>query len=95
VKVTLRNILACQKLSLVQLLISKEDTWMRKSISAEAQLIVTLWFLVTGRSLEDLKISPAISAQALGKIIPETCRAIYSVVKDEHLKVSFYTTRKF
>jgi hypothetical protein len=82
-------------LSLVRPLISRQDTWMRKSISAEALLVVTLRFLVTGRSLEDLKFSAAISAQALGEIIPETCRAIYTVLKDEYFNVSFYTTGKF
>jgi hypothetical protein len=82
-------------LSLVRPLISKQDTWMRKSISAESRLAVTLRFLATGSFLEDLEFSAAIYAQALGKIIPETCRAIYTVLKDEYLKVSFYTTGKF
>lgn len=68
--------------------ISKQDTHMRKSISAEHRLIATLRYLATGRKMEDLKFSCAISPQALGKIIPETCRAIYSSIKDDFIKVS-------
>lgn len=75
-------------LDLVRPLIEKQNTIMRESISAEERLVATLQFLATGRSFEDLKFSCAISAQALGKIIPETCRAIYSVLRPEYLKVS-------
>jgi hypothetical protein len=49
---------------------------MRDAISAEERLVTTLRFLATGRSYEDLKFSCVISPQLLGKIIPETCRAI-------------------
>lgn len=54
--------------------LTKQDTTMRQSIPAEERLIATLRFLATGRSYEDLKYSTGISAQALGRIIPETCR---------------------
>jgi len=49
---------------------------------------MTLRFLATGRSYEGLKFSAAISPQALGVIIPETCAAIYEVLKKDYLKVS-------
>jgi len=52
------------------------------------RLVATLRFLATGRSYEDLKFSYAISAQALGKIILETCCAIYEVLRQKYLKVS-------
>lgn len=68
--------------------ITRQDTHMRKSISAEHRLVATLRYLATGRNMEDLKFSCAISPQALGKIIPETCRAIYSSLKDDFIKVS-------
>lgn len=74
-------------LELVTPLISKTDTKLRAPISAEHRLVATLRYLATGRSLEDLKFSCAISPQALGKIIPETCRAIYEVLKNEFIKV--------
>ena len=75
-------------LALVSPKIAKKDTVMRKSIPAEERLIATLRYLATGRSLEDLKFSTGISAQALGHIIPETCQAIYDVLREEYLKVS-------
>ncbi|XP_004917635.1 uncharacterized protein LOC101731903 [Xenopus tropicalis] len=68
-------------------LIQKKDTCMRKSISAHQRLVATLRFLATGRSLEDLKFSTAISAQALGVLIPETCCAIMQVLREEYLQL--------
>lgn len=54
-------------------------------------LIATLRYLATGRNYEDLKFSCAISPQFLGKIIPETCWAIYRALKEEYMTVSkFY-----
>lgn len=67
----------------------RQDTPMRKCITAESRLIATLRFLATGRSYEDLKFSTAISAQALGYIIPETCRTIYEVLKKDYMKVGY------
>jgi len=61
---------------------------MRRVIAPHERLSVTLGFLATGRSYEDLKFSAAISPQALGLIIPETCAAIYEVLKKDHLKES-------
>lgn len=75
-------------LNMVRPFIEKQNTMMRESISAEERLVATLRFLATGRSFEDMKFSCAISAQALGKIIPETCWAIYKVLRQEYLKVS-------
>lgn len=77
-------------LSMVTPIIKKEDTVMRKSISAHERLSVTLRFLATGRSYKDLKFSSVISPQALGKIIPETCQALYQVLRKDYLKVSNY-----
>lgn len=75
-------------LNLVRPYIEKQNTKLRESISAEERLVATLRFLATGRSYKDLKFSCAISAQALGKIIPETCWAIFKVLRGEYLKVS-------
>lgn len=74
-------------LSLVAPLIERKNTVMRNAISPHERLTATLRFLATGRSLEDLKYSTVISPQALGKIIPETCEAIYQVLQKDHLKV--------
>lgn len=74
-------------LDLVFPIISKQNTKMRESISAEERLTTTLRYLATGRSFEDLKFSTGISAPSLCKIIPETCKAIYNVLKKTYLKV--------
>lgn len=60
---------------------------MRTAITPHERLTATLRFLVTGRSYEDLKFSTIISPQALGRIIPETCEAIYQVLSKDYLKV--------
>jgi hypothetical protein len=66
-------------------LIAKQDTVMRNVITPEALIAATLRFLATGRSFEDLKFATIISPQALVKIIPETCNAIYEALKHEYL----------
>jgi len=66
---------------------AKQDTVMRNAITPEAHIAATLRFLTTGRSFEDLKFATIISSQALGKIIPETCKAIYEALKHDYLKV--------
>jgi len=56
--------------------IRKCDSVMRRAITPHERLSVTLRFLATGRSFLDLKSSAAVSPQALGVYIPETCAAI-------------------
>lgn len=70
--------------------IRKQDTLMREAISPEARLMVTLRYLATGNSFQDLKFSSAISSQAIGGIVLETCEAIATVLKD-YIKVRFYS----
>jgi hypothetical protein len=65
---------------------------MRQAITPHERLRATLIFLATGSSNEDLKFSTIMSPQALGKIIPETCRAIYKVLK-EYYKVRIYNVK--
>lgn len=74
-------------LALVSPLIKKSDTQMRPAITPHEKLTATLRFLATGRTYEDLKFTTIISPQALGRIIPETCEALYSVLKKDYLKV--------
>jgi hypothetical protein len=61
----------------VRPLIDKEDTVLWTAITADERLAITIRFLAIGRSYEDLTFSAIISPQALAKILPETCRAIY------------------
>jgi hypothetical protein len=71
----------------VKPLIAKQDTVMRNAITPKAGIAATVRFLAAGRSFEDLKFAMIISPQALGKIIPETCKAIYGALKHDYLKV--------
>lgn len=79
-------------LLLVSPLIVKKDTVMRTAISPHERLAATLRFLATGRSYECLKFSTRISPQALGKIIPETCKALYIVLRKYILSKLEYDT---
>jgi len=65
---------------------------MRQAITPHERLTATLRFLATGRNWEDLKFSTVMFPQALGIIIPETCRAIDKVVK-EYYKVRVYKVK--
>jgi hypothetical protein len=65
---------------------------MRQAATPHERLRATLRFLATGRSYEDLKFSTIMSPQALGNIIPETCRAICKVLK-EYYKVRVYNVK--
>ena len=73
----------------IEPIICKEDTQFRETISAGARLEATLRFLATGDSYTSLQYSTRISKQSLSLIIPETCDAIYRVLKDEYLQVRF------
>ncbi|XP_074026329.1 uncharacterized protein [Leptinotarsa decemlineata] len=73
-------------LNLVALKIRKMDTRLRQAVTVEERLTATLRFLTTGQSFEDQKFPTRISPQALGKIIPETCKQLYLVLKDSYLK---------
>ncbi|XP_063819192.1 putative nuclease HARBI1 [Pseudophryne corroboree] len=74
-------------LGLVTPYIERQDTKMRRAITAEERLTATLRFLAPGRSLEDLKFGTLISPQALGQINPDTCNAIVKVLQDQYLKL--------
>lgn len=69
--------------------ICKQDTGIRDSIPPGARLEATLRFLAAGGSYTSLQYSTRISKQSLGLIIPETCAAIYNVLREDYLKVSF------
>lgn len=68
-------------------LIERQDTKMRQSVSAGARLEATLLFLATGCSFTRLQYHTRISRASLSIIIPETCQAIYDVLKDDYMKV--------
>lgn len=81
-------------LMLVSPLIKRKNTVMRDAITPHERLSATLRFLATGRSYADLKFATIISPQALSTIIPETCDALYKVLRKEYLKVCIKTCNK-
>lgn len=62
--------------------IKKQDTHLRNSISPGERLAITLRFLATGDSYRDLGYSFRIHSSTVGKIIPETCKAIFQVLNN-------------
>lgn len=76
-------------LSLVTPIIQKQNTIMREAISPHERLSATIRYLAEGKTQSSLQYSTLISRQTLGRIIPETCRAIYSALKNEYMKVRY------
>ena len=58
---------------------------MRKPISAEEKLAVTLRFLATEESYQRLSFLFRIHWSTISKFVPLVCRYIYQVLKDEYL----------
>jgi hypothetical protein len=75
-------------LSLVTPETQKSDTVMRNVIIPLERLTETLRFLAAGRSYKDMEFSTVISKQSLSKIVPETCHALYNVLKEKYMKIS-------
>lgn len=67
--------------------ISRMDTKLRKAISVEERLALTLRFLATGDSYSSLKYTFNISKQLISQIVPEVCEAIIETLR-HHVKVS-------
>lgn len=68
--------------------IMKQDTQLRKAVSIEKRLAVTLRFLATGDSFTSLQYTFLISKQLISYIIPEVCRALVEVL-NEYIKVRY------
>ncbi|XP_058817776.1 putative nuclease HARBI1 [Topomyia yanbarensis] len=69
-------------LSLVSPFITKQDTFMRRSLPANEKLALTLRYLATGRSFEDLKFSAIMSPASISAAIINTCEALIYVLQD-------------
>lgn len=76
-------------LQLVKPLIEKSDTQFRKEIPAGEQLAVTLHYLATGQSFHSLQYVFRLPQTTITQIIPEVLTAIWTVLKDEYVRVSF------
>lgn len=74
-------------LNRIEPLIKKNDTQMRMAIPPKIRLAITLRYLATGDSYRSLHFLFKVSHQVISVIVPEVCRAIISVLKDQ-IKVS-------
>lgn len=67
--------------------IEKMDTNMRQSISAETRLAITLRYLSSGDSYRSLMLLFRVPHNTISGIVSETCKAIYSALVTDYLKV--------
>ena len=74
-------------LELTRKLITKKDTPMRRAITADERLAITLRFLATGDSQQSLSFSFRMGKATISKILTETSDAIYQVLKENYLSV--------
>lgn len=63
--------------------ITKQTTVMRKPISAEEQLAITLRYLATGESFSSLMFQYRVSELAIRQLIPRVCFGILDTLMDE------------
>lgn len=74
-------------LELIRPVISKRDTHLRKAISADARLAITLRYLSSGDSYRSLMLLFRVPHNTISGIVPETCKAIYMALCENYLKV--------
>ncbi|XP_069586529.1 uncharacterized protein [Ranitomeya imitator] len=74
-------------LRLVEGAITRQDTQLRRSISADERLLVILRFLATGETLRSLHFQFRIGVSTLSGIISDTCRALWDNLRGEFLPV--------
>ena len=66
--------------------LQKQSTFMREPLQVGLKLVVTLRYLATGNSYPSLQFSFRVEASTNCKFVPEVCRAIIEVYKDEVLR---------
>lgn len=76
-------------LQLVTPLIEKSNTRFRESIPSGERLALTLHYLATGSSFRSLQFVFRIPQSTISMIIPVVLDAIWTVLKDEYVRVSF------
>ena len=73
-------------LALVRDQIEKKDTAFRKYFPAPGRLAITLPYLASGETQQFLLKSYRIGRTTVSTVITETCKAIYTALKDCYLK---------
>ena len=66
--------------------IEKQTTRLRVPISAGARLAITLRYLATGNTYMSHQFEFRVASNTIGKLIPETCKAIYRVLAPDYFK---------
>lgn len=74
-------------LDLIRPLILTRDTQMRKAISIDTKLAITLRYLSSGDSYRSLMLLFRVPHNTISGIVPKTCQAIHKVLCEEYLKV--------
>ena len=72
--------------TLVREQIEKKDTVFRKSFSAASRLAITIRYLTSGETQQSLSYRYRIGRSTVSTVIAETCKAIYTALKDRYLK---------
>ena len=72
--------------SLVEPLIKKQETRFRKSTLTRERLVITLHYLSSGCSQQNLNFSFLIGRTTVRKIVAETCDAIYEALAPIYLR---------
>lgn len=67
--------------------IKKRDTNFRQAISSEIRLAITLRYLASGDSYRSLMLLFRVPHNTISGIVSETCKAIYSSLVNDYLKV--------
>ncbi|KAH9636743.1 hypothetical protein HF086_007641 [Spodoptera exigua] len=68
-------------LQIVKPYLQKQDTRMRKAITAEERLADTLRYLASGRNIKDFKYSAIMSPAAISQSIVQTCEVLIYVLQ--------------
>ena len=68
-------------------MIQKQNTHLRQAISAEEKLAVTLRYLATRETFSSLMYQYRIHKSTISQFVPEVCKAIYSVLAPDYMKL--------
>ncbi|XP_067245510.1 uncharacterized protein [Chanodichthys erythropterus] len=71
---------------LISPIIQRTNTNYRDCISVGERLMITLRFLATGESFKSLSYQFRVGMSTIQQFVPETCAAIYQVLKEKYLK---------
>lgn len=67
--------------------IQRQDTTMRQAITPGERLSITLRYLATGESFSSMEYLFRISRHSIGRIVIDTCKALYQSLQPEFMKL--------